>query len=86
MRPIKKAIAITASALVVLSGEQVKAYPPVEMEACLSNAFAAVVRKGLNATASDVKNYCHCALSKIIDQGKDINRSVNYCNLRYMMR
>lgn len=86
MRPIEKAMAITASALVVLSGEQVKAYPPVEMEACLSNAFAAVVQKGLRATASDVKSYCHCALSKIIDQGKDINQSVNYCNRKYMIR
>ena len=28
-----------------------KAYPPVEMEACLNDAIAAVAQKGLKATA-----------------------------------
>lgn len=60
------------------------AYPQVEMQACLNNAIQSVMMKGLSVTASQIKNYCHCSLKGIIDEGKDINKTLQYCNLRYI--
>ena len=56
------------------------AYPPVEYEACIENALKAVYSKGLSSTLKDVENYCDCALTKIVDEGKSIASSINYCN------
>ena len=61
------------------------AYPPVEYNACIANALTAVYSKGLNSTLKDVENYCDCALTKIMDEGKPINPSLNYCNTKYIL-
>jgi hypothetical protein len=60
------------------------AYPQVEMQACMANALNAVASKGLKATYSKVKNYCHCSLIRIMDEGRDINSSLAYCNSKYI--
>ena len=60
------------------------AYPAVEYQACIEKALAAVYSKGLNNTLKDVENYCNCTLTKIIDEGKPITRSINYCNATYI--
>lgn len=62
----------------------VNAYPQVEMQACMTNALNAVASKGLKATYSKVKNYCDCSLRKIMDEGRDINSSLAYCNAKYI--
>ena len=56
------------------------AYPPVEFQACIKNAMNSVVQKGLPATYKQVEAYCDCSLTKIIDEGKDINTSLVACN------
>jgi hypothetical protein len=70
----------------ILLPVKVSAYPQVEMQACLNNAIRSVAQKGLSATASQVKNYCHCSLKGIIDEGRDINQTLNYCNAKYINR
>ena len=56
------------------------------MNACIANATNSTYEKQLSATLTDVKNYCHCALKRIIDQGKPIAGSINYCNQRYILK
>ena len=60
------------------------AYPPVEYESCKANALTAIYSKGLNNTLKDIENYCDCALTKIMDEGKPIASSINYCNATYV--
>lgn len=62
------------------------AYPQVEMQACIKNAVNAVTAKGLNATMKQVKDYCHCSLKGIIDEGRDIGSTLEYCNLKYIYK
>jgi len=62
-----------------------QAYPQVEMNACIFNATKSVFDNQLKATLADVKKYCHCGLSRIIDQGKPIAASLNYCNQVYIL-
>ena len=75
---------LAAFVLVAIEPSQSRAYPPVEMQACLANALNAVTAKGLNTTYPKVKQYCDCSLTKIVDQGKDINSSIAYCNAKYI--
>ena len=60
------------------------AYPPVEYESCIENALTAVYSKGLSSTLQDVQNYCDCALTKIVDEGKPITPSIDRCNAIYI--
>ena len=60
------------------------AYPQAEFDACLGSAMDAVVKKQLKSTLQDVKNYCHCSLVKVVDQGRPIAASVADCNRRYI--
>jgi hypothetical protein len=72
--------------LIAGAATQVHGYPQVEMNACIANATNSTYEKQLSATLTDVKNYCHCALKRIIDQGKPIAGSINYCNQRYILK
>lgn len=63
---------------------QAFAYPAIEYESCIEKALTSLYSKGLNSTLKDVKNYCDCALTKIIDEGKQIASSINYCNATYI--
>lgn len=60
-------------------------YPAVEMQACIANATNAVINKGLSVTYKRVQQYCDCTLKKIINEGRDITTSVNYCNKKYIL-
>lgn len=60
------------------------AYPQVEMNSCITNAVNAVMEKGLNATYEQVENYCDCALTKIIDEKRQIKQSLDFCNAQYI--
>jgi hypothetical protein len=77
-----------AGSLLLIAGAatQAQGYPQVEMNACIANATNSVYEKQLPATLADVKKYCHCALKKIIDQGRPIASSINYCNQRYILK
>lgn len=86
MRRIARAFAFTSVAFVVAAARPVAAYPQVEMQACMQTGTLSVVQKGLKATVNDVKNYCHCFLSRALDQGRDINQTLNYCNSRYILK
>jgi hypothetical protein len=82
-----KLIAIVSIPVLLLGVLQSKAfsYPAVEMQACILNATNAVVNKGLSVTYKRVQQYCDCSLKKIIDEGRDITASLNYCNKRYIL-
>ena len=74
--------------LSLLAGMQMlpsEAYPQSEMNACVANGMKGVIDKQLRSTLSDVNKYCNCALSKIIDQGKPIATSIDYCNSVYIL-
>ena len=60
------------------------AYPPIEYESCIENAMTAVYSTGLSSTLQDVQNYCDCALTKIVDEGKPITSSIARCNAIYI--
>ena len=62
------------------------AYPQSEMNSCVANGMKGVIDKQLGSTLSDVNKYCHCALSRIIDQGKPIANSIDYCNRVYVLK
>lgn len=64
---------------------KVLSYPAVEMQACIVNATNAVINKGLSVTYKRVQQYCDCTLRKIINEDRDINASINYCNKRYIL-
>ena len=84
-------MAFKLSALVgisLLAGMQIlptEAYPQSEMNSCVANAMKGVIDKQLRSTLSDVNKYCNCALSRIIDQGKPIATSIDYCNRVYIL-
>lgn len=84
-------MAFKLSALVgisLLAGMQIlptEAYPQSEMNSCVANGMKGVVDKQLGSTLSDVNKYCNCALAKIIDQGKPIATSIDYCNRVYIL-
>lgn len=68
----------------LVSQAKANAYPQVEMQACINNAMTAVAQKGISATYKKVRQYCDCSLKKILDEGKDINASLSYCNRKYI--
>ena len=74
----------TLAAISMLIAGSAFAYPPVEYESCIEKALQSVFSKGLNNTLDEVENYCDCALTKIMDEGKPITSSINYCNATYM--
>jgi len=76
----------SAPLVLLLFQSKATAYPQVEMQACVNNAITAVAQKGISATLKQVKQYCDCSLRKIMDEGKDINASVSYCNNKYINR
>jgi len=83
----KTRLLIFSVPLILLSAQyKANAYPQVEMQACVNNAITAVAQKGISATLKQVKQYCDCSLRKIMDEGKDINASVSYCNNKYINR
>lgn len=82
----KLSIQILICSVLILGAKPVWAYPQIEMNSCLANGLTAVAQKGLKASYLDVKNYCHCALTKMIDQGQDINGSLSYCNNRFIYK
>jgi hypothetical protein len=59
-------------------------YPAVEMQACISNATNAVLQRGISTTYKRVQQYCDCSLRRIIDEGREINTSISYCNKKYI--
>ena len=74
--------------LSLLAGMQIlpsEAYPQSEMNSCVANGMKGVIDKQLRSTLSDVNKYCNCALSRIIDQGKPIATSIDYCNRVYIL-
>ena len=79
----KFSLAVLAATSLITAGSAF-AYPPVESESCIANALKTVYSKGLSSTLKDVQNYCHCALTKIMDEGKPITSSVSYCNDKYI--
>jgi hypothetical protein len=86
MRKAVRALALVSVAMAVTAIRPVVAYPQVEMQACMQTGLVSVVQRGVKATVNDVKNYCHCFLSRALDQGRDINQSINYCNSRYILK
>jgi|TARA_B100000073_G_scaffold69743_1_gene51570 hypothetical protein len=80
----KFSLALIAATSTIMAGPAV-AYPPVESEACIANALESVYSKGLSSTLKDVQDYCHCALTKIMDEGKPIASSLDYCNKKYIL-
>jgi len=61
-----------------------KAYPAVEMQACMKEAIQSTAAKGLDYTAKQLQSYCHCALTLVIDEGQGTTSSTNYCNRKYL--
>jgi len=59
------------------------AYPQVEMQSCIANAVNATMVKGLSTTIKKIEQYCDCSLKRIVDEGKDVRKSLNYCNALY---
>jgi hypothetical protein len=78
---IKATISLTAP---LLCQSPVAAYPQVEMDACMQNAFNAAAQKGLRATYKDLQKYCDCSSRKILDEGKEITSSIQYCNKKFI--
>jgi hypothetical protein len=60
------------------------AYPQIEFQSCVNNAITAVATKGVKATLPQIKNYCDCSLKMVIDESKDINQSLAYCNGKFI--
>lgn len=82
---MKKLVLLSLSPFYLLvSQANTYAYPQVEMEACINNAITTVAQKGISATYKKVRQYCDCSLKKILDEGKDINASVSYCNKKHI--
>lgn len=73
-------------AVLLMSQSKANSYPQIEMQACINNAITAVAQKGISATYKQVQQYCDCSLRKIMDEGRDINASVSYCNKKYIYR
>lgn len=73
-----------ASLYLFVSHSKANAYPRVEMQACLNNALTAVAQKSISATYKQLQQYCDCSLRKIIDESRDINASLSYCNKKYI--
>lgn len=82
-----KLIVIVGIPFLLLGVLETKAfsYPAVEMQACILNATNAVINKGLSVTYKRVQQYCDCSLKRIIDEGRDITASLNYCNKKYIL-
>jgi len=72
------------SLILTVFSSKALSYPQVEMQACLSNAINAVAQKGISATYKKVQLYCDCSLRMILDEGRDINSSISYCNKKYI--
>ena len=60
------------------------AYPQVEMQSCIANAVNATMVKGLKTTYKSIEKYCDCALRRILDEGREVKKSLDYCNARYI--
>lgn len=60
------------------------AYPQVEMQSCIANAVNATMVKGLKTTYKSIEKYCDCALKRILDEGREVMKSLDYCNARYI--
>ena len=84
MKTIISAAAFFFLFLVVSGPSPGSAYPHTETSACMASALNAVVVKGLKADYSQVENYCDCSLRRIMDEGRDINASLAYCNKKYL--
>lgn len=70
--------------LVITSlGSPAMAYPDTEMDACVISAMNAAYTKKSKATIQDIENYCHCALTRILDQLKPVRESLIICNRKY---
>lgn len=69
--------------LIASLGSPVIAYQDTDMEACVLSAMNAAYTKNSKSTIQEIKNYCHCALTRILDQQKPIRESVSICNKRY---
>jgi len=61
-----------------------KAYPQVEMDACIKEAIQSTAAKGLDYTVRQLQSYCHCALTLVIDEGQGTTSSAKYCNRKYL--
>ena len=59
------------------------AYEEVDMDACVIGAMNAAYRKNMKSTMQDIRNYCHCALSRMIDQQRPASESLRICNKKY---
>ena len=76
---------ITATTLIFISQpSSAIAYPQVEMQSCIANAVNATMAKGLNTTIKKIEQYCDCSLKRIIDEGRDVRTSLDYCNELYV--
>lgn len=62
------------------------AYPKVEMTSCIASGMKSVIDKQLKASIKDVRKYCHCALTRILDQEKSVAASLDYCNRNYILK
>ena len=80
----KLSLAVLAATSLTTTGSAL-AYPQVESESCIANALTSVYEKGLSSTLKDVQDYCHCALTKIMDEGKPIAPTLDYCNNKYIL-
>lgn len=90
-KPWKGALFDLAGAILAITGiggqailAPAKAYPAVEMQACMKEAIRSTSAKGLDYTARQLQSYCHCALKLVIDQGQGTTSSIRYCNKKYL--
>jgi len=79
----KKLAIIGVSFVFGLNSGSVSAYPQVEFQSCITNAINATMVKGLDTTIKKIERYCDCSLKKIVDEGKDVRKSLDYCNALY---
>lgn len=80
----KLSLAVLTATSLITTGSAL-AYPQVESESCIAHALTSVELKGLSSTLKDVQDYCHCALTKIMDEGKPMAPSLEYCNKKYIL-
>ena len=52
-------------------------YPESQMDDCVSSALNNPATKSISKAA--ISNYCHCALTAIIDENRDIRESGYEC-------
>ena len=84
--PVNRLFLVTLLSGYSMVGTSAIAYPQVEMDACIKSAVPNVIKQGVDATLNDVRKYCDCTLRRVIDEDKEINASIRYCNAKFIFK